>query len=173
MGKLAVQAQCDGLTRLLARNHVCEEIKYHLLALDKKKAASFVLNSDTFKKISDNYGHLYGDKMLRVAAARLKSSVHSSGIVARAGGDKFLVYMECEVDIERLVEHIFRKVSGLYDRFEAPVGVGVALASGGDVTYGELFFHTDRTLYARKHARKNQYRLYDDSVQSILLSQPE
>lgn len=173
MDKLAVQAQRDDLTGLFARNHACEEIKRHLLALDKKKAALLVLDLDTFKKINDSYGHLYGDKMLKAVAARLKSSVRNSDIVARIGGDEFLVYMEYEVDIERLVERIFHKVSGSYDGFEVSVSIGVALASGSDVTYEELFLHADQALYAGKHAGRNQYRFYDDSMQSILLSQPE
>ena len=173
LDKLAVQAQLDDLTGLFARNHACEEIKRHLLALDKKNAALLVLDLDTFKKINDSYGHLYGDKMLKAVAARLKSSVRNSDIVARIGGDEFLVYMEYDVDIERLVERIFHKMSGSYDGFEVSVSIGVALASGSDVTYEELFLHADQALYAGKHAGRNQYRFYDDSMQSILLSQPE
>lgn len=91
--KLTLQAQHDDLTELLSRNHAHEEIVRQLSNFKGTKAALLVLDLDTFKSVNDSYGHSYGDKMLKTFAARLKSSVRNSDIVARIGGDEFLVFM--------------------------------------------------------------------------------
>ena len=170
LAKLTLQAQHDDLTALLSRNHAHEEIEERLVNLKENKAALLVLDLDTFKSVNDSYGHSYGDKMLRAFAEKLRKRVRNTDIVARIGGDEFLVYMEYRENIEKLVERIFSTVSGNYDGFEVSVSIGAALAPENGVTYEELFLCADQALYASKHAGKNQWKFYDESMKDMLSS---
>lgn len=166
--KLTLQAQHDDLTDLLSRNHAQEEIVRRLSELETKRAALMILDLDTFKHVNDSYGHSYGDKMLRTFAERLKSCVRNTDIVARIGGDEFLVYMEYKENIEKLAQRIFHTVSGTYEGFEFSASIGVALAPENGVTYEELFLCADQALYACKQAGRNQWRFYDETMKTIL-----
>lgn len=117
--------------------------------------------------------NLHGDQMLKLVAERIKSSVRSSDVVARIGGDEFLVFMKYEEHIDKLVERIYRSVAGSFEDFEVSASIGVALAPVQGKTYEELFLHADQALYASKHAGKNQYNFYDDSMQTLLSTHPE
>ena len=129
-----------------------------------------VLDMDTFKNVNDSYGHFYGDKMLKAFAGRLKRSVRNSDIVARIGGDEFLLYVEYKGCIQKLADRIFHMVSGAYEGFEVSASIGIALAPENGVTYEELFICADQALYACKQAGRNQWRVYDDSMKTILSS---
>ena len=153
-----------------------EEIALRLSDLGNTKAALMVLDMDTFKNVNDSYGHFYGDKMLKAFAGRLKRSVRNSDIVARIGGDEFLLYVEYKGCIQKLADRIFHMVSGAYEGFEVSASIGIALAPENGVTYEELFICADQALYACKQAERNQWRVYDDSMKTILSSlsrQPE
>lgn len=170
LDKLIVQAQHDDLTELLSRNRAYEEIALRLSDLGNTKAALMVLDMDTFKNVNDSYGHFYGDKMLKAFAGRLKRSVRNSDIVARIGGDEFLLYVEYKGCIQKLADRIFHMVSGAYEGFEVSASIGIALAPENGVTYEELFICADQALYACKQAGRNQWRVYDDSMKTILSS---
>ncbi|RHR33149.1 diguanylate cyclase [Clostridium sp. AF19-22AC] len=169
LDQLALQAMHDDLTGLLGKNYARKEIEQHLACLKKKKAALMIVDLDIFKSVNDQYGHLYGDKMLKTVGSRLKKSVRNSDVVARIGGDEFLVYVEYKEHIGRLAERVFHTVSGSYDGVDVSVSIGIALAKENGTTYEELFFHADQALYASKQAGRNQYRFYEDSMQTILL----
>ncbi|MDO4275671.1 MAG: diguanylate cyclase [Eubacteriales bacterium] len=168
--KLTLQAQRDDLTELLSRNHAYDEIVQRLSNLKTPKAALIILDLDTFKNVNDSYGHSYGDQMLRAFADRLKSSVRNSDIVARIGGDEFLVYMEFKENIEKLAERIFHRISGTYEGFDISVSMGIAQAPENGATYEELFLCADQALYACKQAGRNEWRFYDKSMETILSS---
>ena len=171
--ELTQQAQHDDLTSLLNRNRARKDIERHLAGLKDGNAALILLDLDTFKNVNDQYGHLHGDQMLKLVAERIKSSVRSSDVVARIGGDEFLVFMKYEEHIDKLVERIYRSVAGSFEDFEVSASIGVALAPVQGKTYEELFLHADQALYASKHAGKNQYNFYDDSMQTLLSTHPE
>ncbi len=168
--KLTLKAQRDDLTGLLSRNYAYEEIVQRLSNLKKAKGALMVLDLDTFKNTNDSYGHAYGDQLLKAFAERLKSSVRASDLVARIGGDEFLVYMEYKENIERLVERIFHTVSDSYEGFHVSVSIGVALAPNHGVTYEELFLCADQALYASKQDGRNRWLFYDDAMKGVLSS---
>ncbi|MCH1983005.1 diguanylate cyclase [Ruminococcus sp. OA3] len=169
LDKLTLQAQHDDLTGLLGRNYACRQIEQRLLDLKKKKASMMIVDLDIFKNVNDRYGHLYGDKMLKTVASHLESSVRNSDIVARIGGDEFLVYMEYEGDITELADRVFHTVSGSYEGLEVSISVGISLAPENGITYEDLFHHADQALYASKQAGRNQYHFYNSSMRTILL----
>lgn len=173
LNELTAQARHDDLTGLLGRNRAREVITRRLPALNGKKCALLILDLDTFKEVNDSYGHMSGDKLLKAVAVRLKGSVRASDIVARIGGDEFLVYMEYKEHIEKMVERIFSMVSGEYEGIIVSTSLGIALGPENGTTYEELFQHADQALYTCKRTGRNQYRFYDDSMRTILSAKPE
>lgn len=171
--ELTIQAQHDDLTNLLNRNRAHKDIERRLAGLKDGNATLILLDLDTFKSVNDQYGHFHGDQMLKLVAERLKTSVRSSDVVARIGGDEFLVFMEYKDHVEKLVERVFRTVAGSFENFEISVSMGVALAPAHGRTYEKLFLCADQALYASKHGGRNQYHFYDDSMENQLSTCPE
>ncbi|MFR5828860.1 MAG: diguanylate cyclase, partial [Adlercreutzia equolifaciens] len=67
---------------------------------------------DFFKQANDTYGHQFGDRVLKHFAERLQESVRGEDVVARVGGDEFLLCMECPVDPRPLIDRIHRSLEG-------------------------------------------------------------
>ena len=89
--------------------------------------------------------------MLQHFADRLRDSVRSDDVVARVGGDEFLLCMGCSVDPRPLVERIHRSLEGEFEGFPLSVSMGVATTDGGDVA-----------LYHKKRDGRGGYVFYDD-----------
>jgi diguanylate cyclase (GGDEF)-like protein len=73
-----------------------------------------ILDIDGFKRVNDEHGHLVGDELLRQFASELVSACRSTDVIARWGGDEFLVLMDCSLQsaslsIERLREWVCGK----------------------------------------------------------------
>lgn len=142
--------------------------------LSEKKGKHYALavfDLDNFKKANDEYGHLFGDEVINEVANRIKNNIRSNDIGARMGGDEFILFMEYNVDVERQIRRIFNKLTGDYKGFYIGVSMGVACASSeGDSDYDMLFKKADTAMYAVKRNKKCSYRLYDDSLKSLLNS---
>lgn len=126
-----------------------------------------VMDIDDFKKVNDNYGHMYGDQVLSKAAEIIKSVVGTRGAVGRFGGDEFMIVLEgidSEPTLRRIlstiarnIEWAFKDVEGL--KVTASIGVSKYLDDG--ITYEELFRKADRCVYIAKEKGKNRYIIYD------------
>lgn len=93
--KLKTMATRDSLTGLYNRAFF-NEVVLNEVERTKRYGNAFsiiMLDVDNFKWINDNYGHLFGDKILRDCAALMMESVRTSDIVVRYGGDEFLVVL--------------------------------------------------------------------------------
>lgn len=163
-------AQKDSLTGLYNGAYAKKMIEQALAEGGKgKKYALLLFDLDYFKSANDRYGHMFGDQLLQAVAQRVCQSVRNTDIVARIGGDEFLIFMEYKEDSGPLVERIFRSVNGRYEDFELALSMGVALAPDHATDYAELFRRADQALYAVKNAGRRQYRFYDRSMKNILL----
>ncbi len=125
--------------------------------------ALLIVDSDSLKAMNDECGHACGDRLLVELAATIRAQVRSTDIVARYGGDEFVVVApETDLDAARITaERIRRAVRTA--RFEmtdgaqrtATVSVGVAALSAVDDA-GSLFGRADRALYEAKRAGKDR-----------------
>jgi diguanylate cyclase (GGDEF)-like protein len=84
-------ADHDHLTGLPNRGYISRMIDGSITSGRKSLFALFFVDLDRFKGINDQYGHIVGDQVLRQAAERLRSAVCKTALVARAGGDEFIV----------------------------------------------------------------------------------
>ena len=123
-----------------------------------------VLDLDNFKGVNDTLGHSGGDAALVKLAKTLDGVVGERGIVARYGGDEFVVLLigVCKEEAERLYQKIvFRmRTSITYEQKVRRLSVSLgAVWSAGPKGYEELFDKADKELYAIKENGRNNYGL--------------
>lgn len=125
------------------------------------------LDLDFFKQVNDTHGHAAGDLVLRVAARRMLSVVRANDVIARVGGDEFVlllpgIHARCAVDTvaRRLVAALQEPVSdgGRTYRVSASIGATLSPAHPGG-TPREIMDAADRALYAAKAAGRGCHRL--------------
>ena len=161
-------ASTDELTGLYRREFARRKIK-ETLAGDtaaEKKFALILFDLDLFKNANDQYGHVFGDQVLRAVAHRTQEVVRDSDVVARAGGDEFMIFLEYKTDIDSVTKRIFHSLSGAYHGFDTTISMGIALAPSDAAEYEKLFHCADQALYTVKQKGRNGYCFYDKSMKS-------
>ena len=133
--------------------------------------ALLYLDLDNFKSINDTYGHSAGDKVLRDVAAMLKSRVRETDMVARWGGDEFVVLLtnlQQSVSVSGICEKLIAGIAELEAPKKVQLGasIGVALYPADAQTIDELHQCADSALYAAKSAGKNRFKTYSDRLQT-------
>lgn len=159
----------DSLTKL--RNHMSARkvIEAALAHSDNRRYALLLFDLDHFKSANDRFGHLFGDDVLKAVAHKVLRSIRSEDVAARVGGDEFLIFMAYTIDqVEPLIQRIFTSLTGTYRDFPISLSLGVALAPEHGTDYETLFNRADQALYAAKKNGRNQYRLYNSSIQGYL-----
>ncbi|WP_197046992.1 bifunctional diguanylate cyclase/phosphodiesterase [Paucibacter sp. KBW04] len=135
-------------------------------AVERARYALLMLDMDDFKRVNDVLGHLYGDKLLRQFADRLRGL---SGVRSfRLGGDEFAVLLLAQEDAraesEQLARRVLAKTQRAYEfegrAFQVSVSVGIALADGLGSPSEDLSRYADLALYAAKSAGKNSYAFF-------------
>ena len=116
---------------------------------------------DQFKAINDTHGHLVGDHVLRIAAARMVSAARSGDEIGRYGGEEFL-FILANTDLDAAAEVAERvrtrvgddAIRHLSTSIQASISMGIAQARHDD-TVNELIRRADAALYAAKFAGRN------------------
>ena len=123
-----------------------------------------VIDVDFFKKINDSYGHLAGDKVLRIIAQEVAKRLRKTDFVARFGGEEFVVLLPA-TDLEagfKVLDDLRRGIEACPFHFKgAPltitVSCGISAFSGKD-SASQVFERADQALYAAKNGGRNQVR---------------
>lgn len=168
MNSLEKEAAHDTLTNLL--NHMnARKIIESILAERRDHTYSLILfDLDHFKDANDQYGHLFGDNVLKHVAKKLTDNLRRSDIIARVGGDEFMIFVEYNGNYEAQAKRMFQIVIGEYENFKIGVSMGVALVPKDGEDYESLFHAADQALYASKRDGRNQYKFYDDTMKGTL-----
>jgi diguanylate cyclase (GGDEF)-like protein len=156
-------ARRDSLTKLLNRPGLAE-----FLSSASGQYALFYLDLDGFKQVNDAYGHLNGDKVLIEVAHRLMSRTRSNDIIARMGGDEFVIVApnmpasEAEAFAEKIILRITETPYELDNGQSAHIGISIGFASYPDDSLmpEELLSKADAALYEVKHNGKGRYRRF-------------
>ncbi|MEK6645272.1 MAG: GGDEF domain-containing protein [Candidatus Firestonebacteria bacterium] len=127
---------------------------------DKREFALVMLDLDNFKKYNDTYGHLQGNIYLKNIANSIKEVVGPDKLLARYGGDEFVVLLSDD-NTGKLIERIKISVDNTEppestEKIKATVSVGVAIFPKDAKTGDELFDKADQALYRAKNAGKNR-----------------
>ncbi|EKE77920.1 signaling protein [Gallaecimonas xiamenensis 3-C-1] len=133
----------------------------------------FFVDLDRFKNVNDSLGHHVGDALIKAAAQRIQQSLGENYLVARVGGDEFMVLTptgtdkdECVVMASRVVE----AMAGAFDldghevRISSSVGVSLYPANGIDKH--ELMIHADAAMYHAKAAGRNNLQFFEQGMLS-------
>jgi two-component system cell cycle response regulator len=128
--------------------------------------AVMAFDLDRFKSVNDTWGHAAGDAILRQFAQRLAANTRSIDLVARTGGEEFIVAMpeaglaDARVAAERVRRAVERPGFDIGDRvIDMTVSVGVAQLRRNDDSGEKLLQRADAALYAAKSAGRNRVSL--------------
>ena len=156
------RAHLDALTGLGNRHALNERLRDDWLQVRRRGASLAVLvaDLDRFKSVNDRLGHPGGDRVLQIAARALRDSVRAGDLVARYGGDEFVVVaLDCGLDGALAVAERFRKaiVASQATHTVAPTtaSVGVAASEPGDADAESILRRADVALYQAKGSGRN------------------
>lgn len=135
----------------------------------------YFIDLDNFKMINDTLGHEYGDTLLTKTAGILTSIAASGGMLARAGGDEFLLFLENIASKETAVEF----ASKIMDYFKSPLdldgeivyvsmSIGIAIYPENGVASNILIKNADIAMYKSKDTGKNKFTLFDAKMEEEL-----
>lgn len=155
--------QVDTLTQLHNRSALDER-----LALEYKRWLRYqsplclaIVDVDHFKLINDQFGHLAGDKALKVIARALSTALRDTDFVARFGGEEFVVLLPGinENNISLPLEKLRNVVKNIPFRFKdeklsISISIGASLFQQGD-RITDVFERADRALYAAKNSGRD------------------
>ncbi len=172
MQKLVEQAQYDPLTRLPNRSLLGDRLRQTMLDAGRKGhfVAVILLDLDEFKLVNDTLGHNAGDQLLTEVAGRLQDCVRAADTVARFGGDEFVAVVPITdaVDATEVAERILNRLQPrfrIHDREIAALpSIGISLFPQDGLTADSLIQAADTAMYTAKHAGKNQYRYFAESM---------
>jgi diguanylate cyclase (GGDEF)-like protein len=157
------QATTDPLTGLLNRRGVEPQLTraMHLATRHGTSLSVALFDIDHFKRVNDRYGHNVGDQLLRAVAGAIARTIRGGDLVARWGGEEFLVVLP-HTDLEPAhcaADRIRRAVEALRVAEIGPVTIsgGVATFSAGE-PLSETVGRADKLLYEAKAGGRNQIR---------------
>jgi diguanylate cyclase (GGDEF)-like protein/PAS domain S-box-containing protein len=160
--RLAHEAQHDALTGLPNRRRMHDALG---IALRSHPVAVLFVDLDGFKPVNDAYGHETGDELLRRVAERLSACTRAGDVLARIGGDEFVLLMPGVIDAadaqamsDRLRAATERPFLIGGHRIAIGASVGVHLAAGADDPDRALRA-ADRAMYEIKRARGGRRRV--------------
>ena len=155
---LAMIDSLTGLNNRLYFNEVFERETERVLRYGNKLCV-LMMDVDNFKSINDTHGHITGDKALRAVADILRSSVRKSDVLARFGGDEFVVLMPRadESSGSSLAKRIQRLIGEWNEKSPIPgvkLGLSIGIHEAGPENVKDILIKADEKLYQDKIYRK-------------------
>lgn len=159
-------AAIDGLTSIYNRRFGMERLKedFSRAVREQNSMAIGMVDIDHFKAINDTYGHLVGDRVIKMIASIIKNTIREGDIVIRYGGEEFLMilhgascenaYNICERIRHQVKDTVFKEENQLIQ-----VSVSIGLAAYPEQPAGdevELIHKADQALYQAKETGRNQ-----------------
>lgn len=155
----------DDLTGLMNRKGFKETVENYLNQEDDADGVLLVFDLDNFKSINDNLGHPEGDKALKLFAEFLRKEFRKDGVIARIGGDEFMVFLSSSMNKHVLINKLdqllvnAREVLKQYSNLHVSLSIGVSKIDKtkriNDIE--TLYENGDTALYIAKSLGKNQY----------------
>lgn len=163
----------DSLTSLPNRIRL-EEHLMHVIDVSKRNNLAMSLlfiDLDRFKIINDTLGHQIGDKLLQIVAKRIKSTLRQSDMLARMGGDEFVVVLETARNknsaafvCNKILEVLRTPIKiGNYE-LSTSASIGVAMFPEDGENLSRLIKHADAAMYHAKKQGKNTFEYYDKQL---------
>ncbi|SHJ94011.1 sensor domain-containing protein [Tepidibacter formicigenes] len=171
--KIKYLAFRDSLTGLYNRAFFKEKLDWYLnkYSKNKKMLSVMFIDLDDFKKINDNLGHSIGDKLLKKIANQLKKQVGKNNIIARIGGDEFLILLpqikntQDSIKTAQKIIDIFKEPYFI-DNHELHIScsIGISLYPTHGISSDTLIKNADMAMYKAKNSGKNKFELYSNDL---------
>jgi len=159
-------ASLDPLTGLINRTSFDQalELKLAQAARSESRAALMFMDLDGFKSVNDEQGHPAGDLLLQDVAARIVGCVRDDDLLARYGGDEFVVLLDALAGAEvidaigtRIIDALSAPLSFEGQRVRLSISIGVALFPEHARSASELIRRADTAMYRAKHQGGKRY----------------
>ncbi len=172
------KAERDPLTGILNRSAALDRID-SLLNTDERPCMLISIDVDDFKGVNDTYGHIEGDRVLKELATFLTKVMRKEDVVARMGGDEFLVFaagLEPGPAADRILDHLERGPFAAQratdpqceaehecpadENHAAPtLSIGAACCMKPPIEFEQLYAAADEALYEAKNKGKSCYQM--------------
>ena len=162
----------DNLTQLPTRVYFEDRLAAAATKADASstRLALLFIDLDGFKPVNDTYGHSIGDKVLEQVGQRLKALSRGKDVVARVGGDEFLLLLSnvtSEEGISNVAERLIQGLSQPYTTENREVmiscSVGIAMYPDG-CSHAKLIARADAAMYASKRSGGSKHCFYSTSM---------
>jgi diguanylate cyclase (GGDEF)-like protein len=172
--KLLRMANHDSLTGLFNRRRFVEELRKEIVGVMSHGHSSALLfvDLDQFKYINDACGHPAGDRLIRKVGDELLRSVRQGDVVARFGGDEFVVLVRrasvqgAQSSAQTILANM-RRLAHVEDGqvFHIHCSIGIAMIDGDHLHYDEVINKADIACREAKQAGRNRMAIYEDEGQ--------
>jgi diguanylate cyclase (GGDEF)-like protein/PAS domain S-box-containing protein len=168
----------DALTGLANRTRLQEFLDGKLKALPtlEQPLVMLSLDLDRFKPVNDLLGHAAGDRVLNEVSNRLAACVRQDDLVARIGGDEFVLILcdlhsqsDVELLCQRLLESIEQPIEVEQQQTFVSASIGIAMAPSDALEASELLRYADIALYEAKAGGRSTWRFYSGDMNSKIV----
>jgi diguanylate cyclase (GGDEF)-like protein len=171
LDRLAFVADHDGLTGLPNRATFMRSASEAIATLAAGQSLALLfIDIDDFKSVNDSLGHAAGDRLLQVVGERLSSVLRRGDVLARFGGDEFVILLSqtdepgALATVNRLRAELGRPIELHGETRVVTASVGLTLSDRRDATPAELIRNGDAAMYRAKVSGKDGAALFDDDI---------
>ncbi len=166
-------ARYDALTGLPNRTFFRDQIDESLAAVrhSGKSGAVLFIDLDQFKQVNDTLGHPCGDQLLCAVSDRLRKMVRSTDIIARFGGDEFVVFqspIKHPREASALAKNIVKRLEEPYEidghRVVIGASIGIAITPNEAISADNLLKNADMALYRAKSDGRGTWRFFEPDM---------
>lgn len=158
------RVETDYLTGVYNRGTAIERISNWLEHNRGARAQMLMIDIDDFKNVNDTYGHSHGDEILKKVAFQIQKTFSQDAIIARCGGDEFLVFVKNSSirEVEEPVSDMIRSIEQKAGFREEAVGCSVGITSrmNDETEWENLYKRADQAMYDAKRNGKKRYSIY-------------
>ncbi|GKT12168.1 MAG: diguanylate cyclase [Thiomicrorhabdus sp.] len=175
-------ARTDDLSGLANRHQLNERLNWLIFesARLESEFALLFIDLDNFKRVNDSLGHEIGDELLKNVSGLIQDVLRQYDIIARVGGDEFVIVLshyQNTLELTHIIQRILDRISALHIvqthpvRVSASIGVAFYAKDGHDTM--TLLKNADIAMYEAKKSGKNQYKFFTQALQQQVIAEIE